>query len=60
MERRQARDSASDRRTIVRGGRRNGDQAKAWYIRRPLLLNMASLVATVWRRLRSLGRTPNV
>ena len=52
-------DSASDRRAITRGGRRNGDEAKAWYVRRPLLLATVSLVFMGWRRLRALVRTPN-
>jgi hypothetical protein len=59
MERRITSDSTSDRRAIARGGRRDGDQTKPWYVRRPFLLATASLVFVGWRRLRALGRTPN-
>jgi len=51
------RDDAPDRRARPRGGRRNGDQKKPWYMRRRLWLAAASLVYMGWRRVRSLGKT---
>ena len=51
MERRVS-DSATERRTVARGGRRDGDQRKPWYLRRPLLLTIASLVFVRLQRLR--------
>jgi hypothetical protein len=57
MERRITGEPTIDRRAFARGGRRNGDQGKPWYVRRPLLLAMASLISIGWRRLRE--RTPN-
>lgn len=41
-----------DRRANPRGGRRNGDQKKPWYMRRRLWLAGASLIFVGWRRLR--------
>jgi hypothetical protein len=49
MERR-ASESTTERRTVARGGRRDGDQSKPWYLRRPLLLTVASLVFVGWQR----------
>ena len=39
-----------DRRKRARGGRRDGDQKKPWYLRRRLWLAAASLVYVGWRR----------
>ncbi len=49
MERRVG-DSTAGRRTVARGGRRDGDQGKPWYLRRPILLTVASLVFAGWQR----------
>ncbi len=48
-----------DRRARARGGRRDGDQKKPWYLRRRLWLAAASLVYVGWRRItgRSTGAT---
>jgi hypothetical protein len=40
-----------DRRKRARGGRRDGDQKKPWYLRRRLWLAAASLVYVGWRRI---------
>jgi hypothetical protein len=40
-----------DRRAVPRGGRREGDQKKPWYLRRRLWLAAASLVFVGWKRL---------
>ena len=39
-----------DRRKRARGGRRDGDQKKPWYLRRRLWLAAVSLVYVGWRR----------
>jgi hypothetical protein len=41
-----------DRRARARGGRRNGDGQKPWYLRQPLLLTIASLMFVGWQRVR--------
>jgi hypothetical protein len=46
-----------DRRANPRGGRRDGDQKKPWYMRRRLWLAVASVAFVGWRRIRSLGRS---
>ena len=48
-----------DRRARARGGRRDGDQKKPWYLRRRLWLAAASLMYVAWQRMRSLGRRSN-
>jgi hypothetical protein len=45
-----------DRRAKPRGGRREQDSKKPWYMRRRLWLAAASLAYVGWRRLRRLGR----
>ena len=40
-----------DRRKRSRGGRRDGDLKKPWYLRRRLWLAAASLVYVGWRRI---------
>jgi hypothetical protein len=45
-----------DRRAHPRGGRRESDQKKPWYMRRRLWLAAASLVFVGWRRVREMGR----
>ncbi|HEY6360440.1 MAG TPA: hypothetical protein VIX63_05010 [Vicinamibacterales bacterium] len=40
-----------DRRAHARGGRRDGDQKKPWYLRRRLWLAAASLVFMGWKRI---------
>jgi hypothetical protein len=45
-----------DRRAHPRGGRRENDSKKPWYMRRRLWLATASLLYVGWRRMRSLGR----
>ena len=47
---------ALDRRARPRGGRRDHDEKKPWYMRRRLWLATASLLYVGWRRMRSLGR----
>jgi hypothetical protein len=44
-----------DRRAHPRGGRRDNDQGKPWYMRRRLWLAAASLLYVGWRRVRALG-----
>ena len=44
-----------DRRVRTRGGRRDGDAKKPWYVRRRLWLAAVSLVYVGWRRVT--GRT---
>ena len=39
-----------DRRAVLRGGRRDGDHSKPWYLRRRLWLAVASLMFVGWRR----------
>ena len=46
-----------DRRANPRGGRREGDRQKPWYMRRRLWLAAASVMFVAWRRVRTLGRT---
>jgi hypothetical protein len=41
----------SDRRANARGGRRDDDQKKPWYLRRRLWLAAVSLVVVGWKRL---------
>jgi hypothetical protein len=48
--------SATDRRAHRRGGRRDGDARKAWYLRRRIWLALASVAFVGWRRVRALGR----
>jgi hypothetical protein len=45
-----------DRRAHPRGGRRQHDNPKPWYLRRRLWLAAASLLYVGWRRMRTLGR----
>jgi hypothetical protein len=45
-----------DRRAHPRGGRRDHDARKPWYMRRRLWLAAASLLYVGWRRMRTLGR----
>lgn len=45
----------TDRRARPRGGRRDGDNGKPWYMRRRLWLAAATLVYVGWRRVRALG-----
>jgi hypothetical protein len=45
----------ADRRARPRGGRREFDARKPWYMRRRLWLATASLGYVTWRRLRTLG-----
>jgi hypothetical protein len=47
-----------DRRAVPRGGRRDGDQKKPWYLRRRLWLAVASVMFVGWRRVT--GRTKAV
>jgi hypothetical protein len=44
--------AARDRRARSRGGRRNGDGQKSWYLRQPWLLAIASFVFVGWQRVR--------
>jgi hypothetical protein len=44
-------DEHRDRRAHGRGGRRDGDQKKPWYMRRRLWLATASLLYVGWRRI---------
>ena len=46
----------SDRRANPRGGRRQQDAKKPWYMRRRLWLAAASLLYVGWRRMRRLAR----
>ena len=46
-----------DRRARTRGGRRDGDEKKPWYMRRRLWLAAASLLYVGWRRIT--GRPKN-
>ena len=41
-----------DRRARPRGGRRDSDQPKPWYMRRRLWLAAASMVFVGWKRVR--------
>ena len=56
MERR-ASEPAADRRTVKRGGRRDDDQGKPWYLRQPILLTTAALLFAGWRRVRGGRKT---
>ena len=47
---------ARDRRAHSRGGRRQQDAKKPWYMRRRLWLAAASLLYVGWRRMRTLAR----
>jgi len=49
-------DQRRDRRAHPRGGRRDGDSKKPWYMRRRLWLATASVMYVAWRRVRNLGR----
>lgn len=49
-----------DRRANPRGGRRNDDHKKPWYMRRRLWLAGASLIYVGWRRLRAMTHTAHV
>jgi hypothetical protein len=42
-----------DRRARPRGGRREGDARKPWYMRQTIWLTTASLLFVGWRRLRN-------
>jgi len=42
----------SDRRARPRGGRRDGDSPKPWYMRRRIWLAAASMVFVGWKRVR--------
>ena len=46
----------SDRRAHRRGGRRQDDIKKPWYVRRRLWLAVATLAYVGWRRVRRLAR----
>jgi hypothetical protein len=46
---------ARDRRANPRGGRREDDAKKPWYMRRKWWLAAASLAFVGWRRIRSAG-----
>jgi hypothetical protein len=46
---------SSDRRANPRGGRREKDTKKPWYMRRRLWLAAASLLYVGWRRMRKLA-----
>jgi hypothetical protein len=46
------REQARDRRAYPRGGRRDGDQKKPWYLRRRLWLAIMSVLYVGWRRVR--------
>jgi hypothetical protein len=50
------RNETNDRRARRRGGRRDGDTGKPWYMRRRLWLAAASLAYVGWRRVRFLRR----
>jgi len=56
MEEKRRGNAGTDRRARRRGGRRDGDGKKAWYLRRPLWLATASAMFVGWRRVRTLGR----
>jgi hypothetical protein len=45
-----------DRRARPRGGRREEDVKKPWYMRRRLWLAAASLLYVGWRRMRTMAR----
>jgi hypothetical protein len=45
--------SARDRRVNSRGGRREGERRKPWYLRRRLWLAAASVMFVGWRRMRA-------
>jgi hypothetical protein len=45
-----------DRRARPRGGRRDGDGKKPWYMRRRLWLAAASLIYVGWRRVATRAR----
>ncbi len=47
----------SDRRAKTRGGRRDDDAQKPWYMRRRLWLAAASLMFVGWKRIRRIGRS---
>lgn len=49
-------ESTRDRRAHPRGGRRQQDAGKPWYMRRRLWLAAASLAYVGWRRMRMLAR----
>jgi hypothetical protein len=49
------REARVDRRVRPRGGRREDDSKKPWYLRRRLWLALASVMYVGWRRVR--GRT---
>jgi hypothetical protein len=52
-------DECRDRRANPRGGRRDGDRKKPWYMRRRLWLAGASLMYVGWRRLRTFAHQPS-
>jgi hypothetical protein len=47
------RNGTADRRANPRGGRRNTDVRKPWYLRRRLWLAVASLTFVGWQRVRN-------
>ena len=47
---RRVKESTAGRRTVARGGRRDGDQGRPWYLRSQILLSVASLVFVGWQR----------
>jgi len=50
----------SDRRANPRGGRREDDSGKPWYMRRRLWLGAASILFVGWKRVRRrIGRSPD-
>jgi hypothetical protein len=49
-------DNTGDRRARPRGGRRDGDSKKPWYLRRRLWLAAASLAFVGWQRVRTVAR----
>lgn len=46
-----------DRRAKTRGGRREDDSQKPWYMRRRLWLAAASMIFVGWKRVRRIVRT---
>jgi len=55
MDRRVNELSGRGRRAVSRGGRRNGEGGRPWYIRQPFLLTIASFVFAGWQRVRGRG-----
>jgi hypothetical protein len=49
---------ADDRRANRRGGRRETDHGRPWYVRHRLWLATASLLFVGWRRVKSMTKNP--